>query len=336
MYYPECDHCVKNYPELEPVIIKMDKILENLPPSSIILPEIFAQNISEKVSKVSGLFEILCDEKLLVKKKYFECPNPHCEHRIEISQYEKAMEDGDLFECPMCQINLTKKKLKEIVVFRFNQNAHRQKKAKIPFNSIQQIRDFKENETISILFLSADPSAASRLRIGEEFREIQEKITLAKQRDFLNLKLPQLSLRPQDVSQAMLDFQPHIVHFSGHGSSDGALCFENTTGGIHLVEPDALAALFNQFTPPLMCVLLNACYSEVQAKTISKHVKYVIGMNQAIGDRAAIAYAVGFYQALGAGRNIENAHKLGGVQIRLETIPEYQTPVLYKNGELLQ
>ena len=34
--------------------------------------------------------------------------------------------------------------------------------------------------TVSILFLAADPTDASRLRLGEEFREIQEKLKLAK------------------------------------------------------------------------------------------------------------------------------------------------------------
>lgn len=184
----------------------------------------------------------------------------------------------------------------------------------------------------SILFLAADPTNASRLRLGEEFREIQEKLKLAKLRDRFRLELPQLSVRPADISQAMLDVSPKIVHFSGHGAVTGALCFESPTGQSHLVEPDALAALFEQFAGHVNCVLLNACYSEIQAMAIAEHIGYVIGMNQAIGDKAAIAFAIGFYQALGAGRTIEEAYKLGCVQIRLQSIPEHLTPVLIKKG----
>jgi hypothetical protein len=55
-------------------------------------------------------------------------------------------------------------------------------------------------------------------------------------------------------------------------------------------------------------------------------------MNQAIGDRAAIAFAVGFYDALGAGRPIEFAYKLGCAAIRLEGIAEHLTPVLLKQS----
>ena len=188
----------------------------------------------------------------------------------------------------------------------------------------------------SILFLAADPTNASRLRLGEEFREIQEKLKFAQLRDHFKLKLPQLSVRPVDISQALLDTHPQIVHFSGHGTSNGALCFENQSGQTHLVAPDALAALFEQFTNQVNCVLLNACYSKIQAKAIAEHIEYVIGMNQAIGDKAAIAFAIGFYQALGAGRTTEDAYKLGCVQIRLQGIPEHVTPVLIKKGQVQQ
>lgn len=53
-------------------------------------------------------------------------------------------------------------------------------------------------------------------------------------------------------------------------------------------------------------------------------------MNQSISDKAAIAFSVGFYQALGAGKSIEQAYDFGVVQIRLQGIPEHLTPVLIK------
>ncbi len=184
---------------------------------------------------------------------------------------------------------------------------------------------------LSILFISADPTNASRLRLGEELREIQEKLKLAKLRE--NFELHQrMSVKPTDISQALLDIQPQLVHFSGHGTQGGALCFENQTGDIHPVLPEALATLFEQFTDQVHCVVLNACYSEIQAQAIAKHINYVIGMNQAISDKAAISFTIGFYQALGAGRSVEDAYKLGCVQIQLWNIPEHLKPVFIKKG----
>lgn len=179
---------------------------------------------------------------------------------------------------------------------------------------------------ISILFLTADPTNASRLRLGEEFREIQEKLQLSKQRDKFDLH-QRTSIRPADISQALLDVSPQIVHFSGHGTSTGGLCVEEHNGQVHALQPDAVAALFEQFTDQVECVILNACYSGEQANAIAKHIRYVIGMNEAIGDRAAISFSIGLYQALGAGRSIEEAYKLGCVQIRLQGISEHLTPI---------
>lgn len=185
---------------------------------------------------------------------------------------------------------------------------------------------------LKVLFLSSDPTNASRLRLGEEFREIQEKLQLAQLRDRFELH-SMMSSRPVDISQALLDVNPNIVHFSGHGTSSGELCFEDQQGKAHPVSPSALASLFKQFIDKVDCVILNACYSEIQAKEIAKHINFVIGMNNTIGDKAAIAFAVGFYQALGAGRSFKESYEFGCVQIQLEGIPEDQTPVIVEHCE---
>jgi hypothetical protein len=194
--------------------------------------------------------------------------------------------------------------------------------------------EIPKSEKVGILFLAADPTDASRLRLGEELREIQEKLQLARLRDRFELN-QRMSVRPTDITQALLDWEPQIVHFSGHGTAAGALCFEDRMGETHPVQPDALAALFEQFADQVNCVVLNACYSEIQANAIAKHIDYIVGMNQDIDDQAAIAFSIGFYQALGAGHAVEKAYQLGCVQIRLQDVPEHLTPVLAKK-ELVQ
>ncbi len=163
---------------------------------------------------------------------------------------------------------------------------------------------------IAILFSATDPTDASRLRLGEESREIQEKLQLAKMRDHFVLH-QRMSVRPADFSQALLDLGPQIVHFSGHGLSAGVLCFEDVLGKTKPIDPNALAALFEQFASQVKCVILNACYSEPQAQAIAKYIDYVIGMSRSIDDRASIAFSIGFYQAIGADRSIEEAYRLG-------------------------
>lgn len=78
----------------------------------------------------------------------------------------------------------------------------------------------------------------------------------------------------------------------------------------------------------MQCVLLNACFSLTQAKAINQHIKYVIGMRDEIGDKAAIEFAVGFYDALGAGRPVEKAFAFGCNAIQLYGLPDHLIPVL--------
>jgi len=133
----------------------------------------------------------------------------------------------------------------------------------------------EDNLMISLLFIAADPTDASRIRTSEEYREIAENLQRAKLRDRFTLDV-RLAARPSDLSQALLDVGPQIVHFSGHGTRYGALCLEDRMGRMLPVEPDALASLFEQFSNQVKVVVLNACYAELQAKAISRHVDYVI------------------------------------------------------------
>lgn len=155
---------------------------------------------------------------------------------------------------------------------------------------------------------------------------------MAQQRDHFRLALPQLAVRPSDISRAVLEEKPAIVHFSGHGTAEGQLCFEDATGKVNAVEPEALTALFQLVSNHVKCVVMNACYSATQSEGIAQHIDYVVGMDKAISDKAAITFAVGFYQALGAGKNVDvdRAYKFGCVQIRLQGVSEHLTPVLRK------
>nr|WP_232224270.1 AAA-like domain-containing protein [Mastigocladopsis repens] len=182
-----------------------------------------------------------------------------------------------------------------------------------------------------ILILTANPKDTDNLRLNEEVREIQTGLERARKRDQFEI-ISRWAVRSDDLRRALLDYEPQIVHFSGHGAGAQGLVLEDSAGKMQLVSAPSLARLFKLFQNKVECVLLNACYSEVQAEAICQHINYVIGMNQAIGDRAAIKFAIGFYDGLGAGRSLEDAFELGCIAIDLESIPESATPVLKKRS----
>jgi hypothetical protein len=179
-----------------------------------------------------------------------------------------------------------------------------------------------------ILFVLANPIESTRLRLDEEYREIENGLRLSNGRDNFELKIT-TATRPNDLRREMLRYEPTFVHFSGHGDKDG-IVLENEIGEVQLVNTRALAELFSLFEGKTECVLLNSCYSEEQAKAISINIPFVIGMNKSIPDNTAIQFAVGFYDAIGAGRNIEEAFKFGKNAINLNSITGQEIPQLIK------
>ena len=206
----------------------------------------------------------------------------------------------------------------------------------------------------TILVLTANPKGSDPLRLAEEVREIGEALTRSSQRE--SFKIVQRSaVRTEDLRRALLEHEPYLVHFSGHGvgqegaglgsvagqrkigrvPAEGAeakqgpegIVLEDVVGQPKLVSGEALAALFGLFAASMEVVVLNSCYSAVQAEEIGKSIPVVVGMRRAIGDRAAIEFAKGFYDALFSGRAVKDSFDFGVNNIQLEGIPEALTPV---------
>ncbi|MGB3655130.1 MAG: CHAT domain-containing protein [Rivularia sp. (in: cyanobacteria)] len=175
------------------------------------------------------------------------------------------------------------------------------------------------------MILAANPTDTSKLRLDVEVREIQAAHRQARNREEIEI-ISGWAVRVDDLRSAILYHKPNIVHFCGHGAGDDGLLLENKSGQKQFVSSESLAGLFKLFKNDVECVVMNACYSEVQAEAIHQHINCVIGMNKAIGDKAAIEFATGFYDALTNSRNYQDSFEFGCNAIDLENIPESQTP----------
>ena len=98
-------------------------------------------------------------------------------------------------------------------------------------------------DKIRILFLSANPADTGVLRLGEEVRQIDEKISRGSKRESFEL-IQHHAVRVTDLQRVLLKHEPHIVQFCGHGSATEELVFEDQMGGSHAVTKEALAKLF--------------------------------------------------------------------------------------------
>ncbi len=197
---------------------------------------------------------------------------------------------------------------------------------------VERLKAFSGDEQmgkskIKILFLAANPTDTSHLRLDEEIRSIDEALLKSEFRGRFNIE-QHWAVRVKDLQSCLLRHRPDIVHFSGHGSRFSQIVLENTIGESHAISVRAIEQLFTILKDNVRCVILNACYSEEQAVAIANHIDCVIGMSKAIGDKAAISFSTAFYQALGYGRDIKTAFDLGCLQIDLENLKEQDTPKL--------
>jgi CHAT domain len=182
-------------------------------------------------------------------------------------------------------------------------------------------------ERIKILFLAAEPVDTTRLRLSKERKEINKKIRAALHRDSFEL-VSEEALTAEDLREALLRHHPHIVHFSGHGSKSGCLVVEDESGKARMLDRKALTALFQVLKDDIRIVVLNACYSKLQAGAMKQVVDYTIGMSTTISDKAAILFSAAFYSALGFGRTVKEAFELARIALLMDFPQEHKTPLL--------
>src|SRR3984957_6743335 len=160
-------------------------------------------------------------------------------------------------------------------------------------------------EKIKVLLFAANPRGTAPLDLPREFREIDEEVRLSTFRSAVELILVP-GTRPVDLLRKLNENQPHVVHFSSHGSPDEIILesgdFDAEASGTHnpslrpaderemkIVRPHegeseslgqgqpqgvSRSALVNVLRScndgNLRLVVLNACNTRPQAEALTK------------------------------------------------------------------
>ena len=191
----------------------------------------------------------------------------------------------------------------------------------------------KRMEKRKILFMSAGPEDQGYLSLNTEQRKIGEILEAAKNRDQFDLRT-RVAVKFETLAKALLEIEPEIIHFSGHGETNG-IVLEKEDGTSHFIKKDTIQRIFKISSEhSLKCVLLNSCYSLEQAKELSKLGIAVIGMNDSVSDEMAINFTKGFYTSLGAGKDIKTCFDVGLAYISIDNMEEIDIPELWLNGSL--
>jgi hypothetical protein len=172
--------------------------------------------------------------------------------------------------------------------------------------------DTAKSGTLRVLCLLAAPWNAARLRLDVEHRTINE-ITSGL-RSVSPVVHP--ATRIDDIIPHLLAARPDIVHFSGHGTQEGQLVFEDAVGLATPVSATNLARVFAA-VGGVRCVVLNSCYNAAYGSVLLPSCPIVIGSVAPLSDRCATAFTKGFYTALSAGRDEAGAYRIGLAEMGL-------------------
>lgn len=189
---------------------------------------------------------------------------------------------------------------------------------------------------IKVVVLAANPHETDFLRLDREINDIQAGLMqYGRYRDRFTF-VPHLCTSTGDLRRFLLNEAPRIVHFCGHAAKVGLL-FQDVEDRGEFATNGAIADLFAVFAKQIECVVLNACYSEPLAILLAQHLNYTIGMSEPISDIAAREFSIGFYEALGAGRTVEESFAVGrnAISFKLDLADEALKPTLQrKSGKL--
>jgi hypothetical protein len=158
-----------------------------------------------------------------------------------------------------------------------------------------------------ILFLAANPAQTAQLALDQECSAVQRELRLSTNgRDDFDFE-SRWAVSVDELMRQILELDPTVLHFSGHGTRTGGLLFQDEAGQPQRLAGPALAKVIASTARNLRLVVLNACYSVEQARELVHAVDCVVGMSRAIQDEVARRFAIGFYRALGYRRSVGNA-----------------------------
>ncbi len=189
-----------------------------------------------------------------------------------------------------------------------------------------------------VLFLAANPSGTSELALTQECAAITRELRMTPGRTSLDFQT-RWAVTVDDLSRELNELEPTLIHFSGHGNAEG-IALVDQTGAAYLLTPEALAAIVQVTSESVRAVVLNACYSDEQARVISEQVGCTVGMKGTISDEAAREFSVAFYRAIGHGRSVYNAYRqakamLGAKGLERRASPHCLTRPDVDAGEIL-
>jgi hypothetical protein len=171
------------------------------------------------------------------------------------------------------------------------------------------------SEALRILTVVSNPDDAEELELAEldvqrELDTIQEALEPLKSQNLVEIVPPLRHAVRSDISKALREHRPHVLHFIGHGifkDEQGQLIIEDQDHMALEIEDVVFRELLEGHADTRL-VVLNACQGATRSagnamvgigpQVVSRGVPAVVAMQYPIWDEAAIIFARELYSAL--------------------------------------
>jgi hypothetical protein len=179
-------------------------------------------------------------------------------------------------------------------------------------------------EQVRILFVAANPKTTAPLDLNAEYEAIEERLYASRHADRF-LMQPRWKLGRDQLLDFLLQYRPHILHFSGHGTEDN-LILQDSDGNPWPLDRQLARQTFKAARATLKLVVLNACYARDVAEDVSEVIDCAIGMALPVYDSTAIKFSSALYRGLGEDLSVRDAYDQARTQIALSGLVGPKTP----------
>jgi hypothetical protein len=185
-------------------------------------------------------------------------------------------------------------------------------------------RQVDQKHPLRILFLACDVGRG--LDLKGQYKKIKLALENSRFAEQVLIKAA-FDVTDANLFKKLNDFRPNVVHVSGN-QNGGDVLLPSHGGGEVVVPDEALAGLLSSLGEDLRLVIVDTCKSLQCAKRIAEVVECAVGVNDDILDEEATRFYEVFYQAIGAGHSLADAHGQAMAALRFMKVPTKRIPQL--------
>jgi hypothetical protein len=180
-----------------------------------------------------------------------------------------------------------------------------------------------------VAFLLASPIGAGSINVGMDFREADDAVQKSKNRSKFELR-PFPAAHAGTLLDALNEFKPDIIQFSGHGGQQSILVdtAEVVTSGGMVLDYALFKEMLSATENPPKLLILSACQTLDGADKLLDVVPLVIAMSDKISDWAGAFFSRRFFAAIASGASVDIAFRQAKSYLAAENLPEAHLPVL--------